>query len=88
MAFAGGLIEKWRLNHYIRGHKQEEKKFPFSLEEMSGFLLIFSLMIFIILFLERITYRIERTPNTSRFWVIAEKEIDPERNFSYENKWT
>lgn len=90
IACAGGLIEKWRSNHYIRGYKQEEKNVPFSLEEMSGFLLIFPLIvviIFITLFLERITYRKVRTPNTSRFWLIVEKIIDPERDFSYENKW-
>lgn len=91
MASSGGLIKKWRSGSYIHGgYKHTEKYGQNLLGEFFGFFLIWvSILVitFFILFLERITYRKVRTPNTSRLWVIIELMIDSERHFLYKNKW-
>lgn len=92
MSNEGGLVDKWLTIYRTRvpRNRREQVYNQMKLEHFHGVLIVWSIMLSIVLstFLcEQIVYRRARTMNPSRFYLMADMFIDPDRHFMLENKF-
>lgn len=88
-----GLIEKWRADNGIaykfQSVRQDSEDIKITLQKIIGllcFTIILQLLIVFVLFSEILIHKCARKTNCHRFWIIAEKTINPVRYFMVENK--
>lgn len=92
MTSSGGLIRKWHSNGRTRTHLKHRGK-QFEQLKWINFIglyciwWILQIVIIISMFWERLVYKKVRSSNKSKFWIISEMAIDPDRYFWLENKW-
>lgn len=91
MASENGLIEKWQKDLLKEYQKRPDYRTfrSLSIQNFYGVLVVCLLFIIALIFafiLEKIVYNKTKTVNPSRFWIIIEIIIDPDRHFLLENK--
>lgn len=92
MANSGGLIRKWHSNSRTRTYlKHEGKQFEqLKLINVIGLYCIWWILQIVLIssmFWEILVYIKVRSSNKSKFWIISEMAIDPDRHFWFGNKW-
>lgn len=90
MASSSGLIEKWRSKTQNRFDYTDSFFGYLTFEYFLGIVILGSILwilLIIFLFIERIVHAKNRKPNPTRFWIIFEMVIDPDRHFMLENKY-
>lgn len=93
MASAGGLIKKWHTDCMIpkKVHLNHNEMIyrTVKLENLQAILMILFIFVtfsFLVLSLECFVYKKVTGSNPSRFWLIVQMIIDPDRHFFLENK--
>lgn len=86
-----GYISKWLTDYQNQSHFKSKHDIyrPTELKHMHGILSILMIVIivaFAVLLLEKTVYKKTKQQNPSKFWIIIEIMIDPDRHFMLENK--